>query len=248
MPRYAIIGVEGPHDQAFVSKLLIGLGFQDFTGRAAELDPFWETLKPKYPKNGRLYVRMDMPSILFTADLSIAVYAAEGSGLKDSFPKAFVNHPPYRVQISAFGIVADADTAGPARVAADYSAIYRAHFPNIPNRPGVVDLSAIRTGIYVVPDNTQPGVLETLIIPCGAAVYPKHMKLARDYLNGFAAADKAHWRNFDDQKALVATVASVLRPGLTNTVTIKHDSWLCPATAAQVQPFVDFLKQLLSLP
>jgi len=150
--RYAVIGVEGPHDQAFVGKVLMGLGFREFGGKASELDPFWEKFKPAYPKNGKLYDRLDMPSILSTDDLSVALYAAGGASLKTI------------------------------------------------------------------------------------------------YLGEFEAGDKAHWAPFDEQKALVATVASVLQPGATNTVTIKRDGWIGAATATQVQPFVDFMKRLLNLP
>jgi hypothetical protein len=247
MPRYAIIGVEGPHDQAFVSRALIGLGFRDFSGIASELDPFWVKFTPTYPKNGRLYVRMDMPSILYTSNLSIAVYAAEGNGLKDLFPATFVGHPPYREEVAAFGIIADADKAEPARVAADYATVYRPHFPQFPDRPGTVDTSPIRTGIYVLPDNVQRGVLETLVIPCGDVVYPKHMNAARGYLKEFAPAETKHWKPFDAQKALVATVASVLQPGATNTVTIKFDKWLTSPAEELIRPFANFLKQLLNL-
>ena len=247
MPRYAILGVEGPHDQAFVAKVLMGLGFKEFSGKANELDPFWNQLKPSYPKNGMLYARMDMPSILATGDLSVAIYAAGGSSLKEIFPATFINNPPYRDAVAAFGIVADADKTDSVKVAADYAAVYRQHFPAFPDQPGVVELSNVRTGIYVLPDNTHRGVLETLVIPCGDVVYPAHMTAARGYLKTIDPAEKKHWKPFDEEKALVATVASVLQPGATNTVTIKFDKWLSAPASALIQPFVNFLKQLLSL-
>ncbi len=248
MSRYAIIAVEGPHDQAFVAKMLMGLGFKEFSGKASDLDPFWDKFKPNYPKNGLLYARMDMPSILSSGDLSVAIYAAEGSGLKEKFPATFANNPPYREAVAAFGIVADSDQAHAATVAADYAAAYHPHFPAFPVQPGVVNPSKVRTGIFVLPDNSQQGVLESLVIPCGDLAYPKHMIAARDYLARFGPVETKHWKPFDHQKALVATVASVLRPGATNTVTIKRDEWLSSPASALVQPFVTFLKELLSLP
>ncbi len=60
--RYAILGVEGPHDQAFVSKILQLMGFQEFKGKKSKLAPFWFQFIPTYPKK-HLYVRVDMPSI-----------------------------------------------------------------------------------------------------------------------------------------------------------------------------------------
>lgn len=52
--NYSIIGVEGNHDQAFVSKVLTLLEFQIYKGQDTELDPFWEKFKPTYPKNWSL--------------------------------------------------------------------------------------------------------------------------------------------------------------------------------------------------
>ena len=249
MPRHAIIGVEGPHDQAFVSKVLLGLDFNDFGGKASDLDRFWKELIPNYPKNGMLYDRMDMPSILSTTDISVAIYAAQGSSrLRGTFPKTFMNHTQYRDSVAAFGIVADSDKTDPIKVARDYAAVYRAHFPTFPEMPGTVDLSAIRTGVYVLPDNANRGVLESFVIPCGDVVYPKHMAAARAYLKQFDATDTKHWKHFDHEKALVASVASILQPGATNTVTIKFDRWLSAPASHLIQPFVAFLKQLLSLP
>jgi len=73
---YAIIGVEGPQDQAFVGKVLKLLGFKDFReackGLEAQLDPFWRKFIPTYPR-GNLYQRLAMPSILFTDTISAAI-------------------------------------------------------------------------------------------------------------------------------------------------------------------------------
>ena len=52
--KYAIIGVEGPHDQAFTGKVLKLLGLKDFgeelKGLESQLDPFWRKFIPVYPK------------------------------------------------------------------------------------------------------------------------------------------------------------------------------------------------------
>ena len=80
--QYVLIGVEGNHDQAFISKILCKLlGFSKFDGKISELDPFWRKFIPNYPKGGNLYVRLDMPAILYTETLSVALYAGEGSNL-----------------------------------------------------------------------------------------------------------------------------------------------------------------------
>ena len=52
--KYAIIGVEGPHDQAFTGKVLKLLGLKDFReelkGLESQLDPFWRKFIPVYHK------------------------------------------------------------------------------------------------------------------------------------------------------------------------------------------------------
>ena len=64
--KYVLIGVEGPHDQAFVSRILCKLlGFSKFDGKMSELDNFWRKFIPNYPKGGNLYDRLDMPQILY---------------------------------------------------------------------------------------------------------------------------------------------------------------------------------------
>lgn len=51
---------------------------------------------------------------------------------------------------------------------------------------------------------------------------------ARRYLAEFGEADRqqARWAPFDEPKALIASVASLLKPGKTNTVTIADNAWL----------------------
>jgi hypothetical protein len=77
--KYCLLATEGPHDQAAISRLLQLAGFEKFNGIAKDLDPFWEGFIPKFPKNGKLYARMDMPSILTSQTHSVAIYCGEGS-------------------------------------------------------------------------------------------------------------------------------------------------------------------------
>ncbi len=49
--KYSILGVEGPHDQAFIGKLLDFYGLEKFRGERKSLDPFWVKFIPTYPKN-----------------------------------------------------------------------------------------------------------------------------------------------------------------------------------------------------
>ncbi|MBP0042560.1 MAG: hypothetical protein J7545_11375, partial [Roseofilum sp. SBFL] len=83
MRKYALIAVEGNHDQALIEKVLRKiLGFKKFSGNEQDLDQFWQKFVPQYPpKQGKLYVRLDMPTILLKDTLSVAIYAGGGSNL-----------------------------------------------------------------------------------------------------------------------------------------------------------------------
>jgi hypothetical protein len=254
--RYAIIGVEGQHDQAFVGKVLKLLGFKDFRvelkGLESALDPFWRKFIPVYPKKGDLYERLDMPSILFNDTISVAIYAGGGSNLVTNLDDILFATSEYQTNLAAFGIVADCDKSTPDRIVEPYANKFRSYFPTFPARPGVVDTNSPRTGIYVLPDNQQQGVLDTLVCECGEIAYPAYMERARSYLDKFTEEDKKilKLKNFDLDKALVATVVSVLKPGLTNTVSIAQNDWVSKQTQQEVPAlakFIDFLRDLLEL-
>jgi hypothetical protein len=266
--RYAIIGVEGPHDQAFTGKVLKLLGFKDFREEwdkldkltrldmskelESKFDKFWHKFIPKYPKQGSLYKRLNMPSILFTESLSVVIYEGEGSNMVTNLDDILSANSEYQTDLAAFGIVADCDKSTPDRIVEPYANKFRSYFPNFPDRPGVVDTNSPRTGIYVLPDNASPGVLDTLLCECGQIAYPVYMEKASSYLNEFSDSDikSLKWKNFDREKALVATVVSVLKPGKTNTTSIADNNWVSEQTKQQVpalENFIKFLSQLLEL-
>ncbi|MDI6793907.1 MAG: hypothetical protein QME81_13760 [bacterium] len=73
---YAMIITEGPHDQAFIQRLLkVAFDFRLFDGGdVRKLDSFWRPLIPQYPPlTGNLYPRLPMPSIVSSDQLSVAI-------------------------------------------------------------------------------------------------------------------------------------------------------------------------------
>ena len=257
--KYVLIGVEGPHDQAFVSRILCKLlGFSKFDGKMSELDNFWRKFIPNYPKGGNLYDRLDMPQILYNDNFSIAIYVGGGSDLIKNL-KAKLSD----IDIStffAFAIVADADNNTPDKVVKEYYEGFKEYFSHFPTEvtesgnvtEGSPELET-KAGIYILPDNSQPGVLDTLICDCGELVYPEYMQRAKEYIDKFSEEERKEkpleWKPFDKQKAIIATVASVLQPGATNTVTIKCDDWISIETAEipAIKNFTEFLRNLLKL-
>ena len=253
--KYVLIGVEGNHDQAFISKILCELlGFSKFNGDESKLDIFWRKFIPTYPKGGNLYKRLDMPEILYNDSFSIAIYVGEGSNLIPNLSDK-LSDMDYS-ELFAFGIIADADKNTPKKVVEDYHNGFKEYFPNFPttvSQSGAVIAGSPRLGIYILPDNSQQGVLDTLICDCGDLVYPEYMQRAREYIDKFSEEERKNkplkWKPFDKEKAIIATVASVLQPGATNTVTIKCDDWISPTTATipAIQNLTKFLSDLLNL-
>ncbi|MBW4444256.1 MAG: hypothetical protein KME10_24125 [Plectolyngbya sp. WJT66-NPBG17] len=250
--RYALIGVEGNHDQAFLCRILHKLlGFNKFDNTTSDLDIFWRKFVPIYPpKSGRLYMRLDMPTILYTSGISVAIYVGEGSKLITNLSAKLsdIDHSA----LLAFGIVADADKHTPSKVAEMYHAGFKEFFPNFPDKPGVLTKNSPRLGLHVLPDNSSQGVLDTLLCNCGKSAYPEFMQRAELYINQFSEEEirRIGWKPFDREKAIVATVASVLKPGKTNTVSITDNNWVCSETVVaipELSSILLFLKELLAI-
>ncbi|MCX7045391.1 MAG: hypothetical protein NTX50_07915 [Candidatus Sumerlaeota bacterium] len=252
--RHVLIAVEGRSDQAFVVKALrIFLNFKLMPGEKSQWPEFWTKLIPKFPFKDDLYAPMPVPQILHRIEdkdiLYIVVYAPGGTEeIKRAVPYFFENNPEYREKIAAFGIVADADHFAPDVVAKQYAASYKRFFPDFPDEAGQVQTSGIRTGCFVLPDNINQGVLETLLIPSGRVAYPKHVEKAESFVKNFDANDKKHWARYDNEKAVIAAAVSILKPGRTNTVSISDNDWISPATIAYFQGFIEFVKKLASIP
>ncbi len=58
------------------------------------------------------------------------------------------------------------------------------------------------------------------------------------------------WKPFDQEKAIVATVTSVLKPGKTNQTSISDNDWICLETEQKIpelRNLTTFLRNLLDL-
>lgn len=258
--NYALICVEGYHDQAFIGKILRLFQFKDFRtakefeGQEEKLDPFWRSLRPNYPKEGgNLYTRLNMPSIFFNDNLSVALYVCEGSNLLTNLDDLFYQKRHYQKKLSAFGIIIDSDKKEPKNLIEKFAKL-KEYFSSFPDQSGIVNLNNPKTGIYILPDNQAQGVLDSILCQCGDVVYPQYMERSRDYVNQFTEQERQQkplkWGPFDQEKATIATVASVLKPGKTNTASISDNDWVCKETiktVPELRQFVDFLRELLEI-
>jgi len=94
--------------------------------------------------------------------------------------------------------------------------------------------------------------LETLLLKCGEIAYRDYLQRANNYIDRFSEEErkKLKWKPFDREKAIIATVVSVLKPGKTNQASISDNQWISSETAESVedlQKLVSFLEDLLGL-
>ncbi|HET8911655.1 MAG TPA: DUF3226 domain-containing protein [Ktedonobacteraceae bacterium] len=252
--NYALVLTEGPHDQAFVGKLLGLCGLRDFGGKLVQLDPFWRPLIPIYPRRGDLYARLNMPSIYISATHSVAVYHVEGKdNVLEQVGALMASSPGYLNRLTAWGLIVDADLRRPEDVARIYADKLRFFFPALSGCPGAVDPGRPRTGIYVLPDNLSQGTLDSLLLECAAIIYPRHKQAVEQFLTSMAEHED-HPSLIPPsalEKALVASIVSILRPGSSNTTSIALDNWVCERSVQEVPGVArlkQFLEQLLEIP
>lgn len=247
MVDHALIGVEGNHDQALIGRVLKKfLGFKLYDGSKEDLDQFWEKLIPRPTPKGKtkLYDRLNLPSIFSNDTLSVAIYMGEGNNLLSNLDDVLSNEDDYQDSLSSFVVIVDADNNPIDEVVKPYVDRFRLYFPNFPDKAGEINHSdSTSTGIYVLPNNTSQGTLDQLLCQCGEVAYSEFMSRGKVYLETFTADErkKLKWKPFTYEKALIATIVSVLKPGMTNTASISQNDWI----SEQTRERVDDLKQLV---
>jgi len=250
--KYVLLATEGAHDQAAICKFLQLFGLQSFRGERKLLDEFWLGLLKTEKKSENIYAHEDMhqPRFFTSQTHSVAVYQGSGSNLSQNLFDLLNDMRIDVQQLHAFGLIVDADNNSPDKVAKEYADKFRRFFPSISVRPGKVVVNSSRTGIFVLPDNSRTGTLDTFLVDCASVAYPDHKSGAMQFLDGLDDAHKAHWDPFDSDKAVVATIVSVVQPGIANTISIRRDQWISAETISglpQVANLSNFLKDLLEL-
>lgn len=250
--KYCILAAEGSHDQAVLCSLLRMHNMKSFTGDPGLLDTFWLKLVPKNTR-GNLYKKLDVPYFFTSLTHSVAVYQGDGSKLAQNISDILSANKPYVQDIYALGIIVDADNNQPGDVAQNYVNKLRAFFPRIAAIPGTVSPGSPRTGIYVLPDNKKQGTLDSVFVNCANNVYPDHKAGATQFLDGLDAAHKSHWKPFDREKAIIASIVSVLQPGIASHLSLARskDKWVGEQTVNSVPELTSlqqFLTALLDLP
>jgi hypothetical protein len=102
-----------------------------------------------------------------------------------------------------------------------------------PPSPGIVSQGMPRAGIFVLPDNSNAGTLEVLLLQCAHDVYPELKTAAQNYLSNAKQAKDLDENDLKElnkpaglAKATVACIASVLRPGKAVQTSLQDNRWL----------------------
>jgi len=258
--KISYLVVEGPHDVEFVAKFLKRGGF----GRVKQIDDLnhsFERLVPRsFPYNGDLLKRVPVPTFFQKNGHAVAVHSA--SGISNLVTVACDNLQVIGGAIHSFGFVLDQDDEGNAttRQAELIAALVAAGSTVcLPDNPGHVAVAsgAPRTGAYILPDNVNDGALENLLIPAGKAAYADIFTHAENYLNSVDVTKlgendlKYFQKPSGRNKALIASVGSILRPGKAIQVTLQDNLWITDdsiRSIAGLTQFADFLAELLEDP
>jgi len=256
MTQRAYIAVEGPHDVAFAAELLRPMGLVRVQ-RFSLLDPYWRKLVPTtYPHRDDLLARVPIPLFLEGENCSVALHGANGiteivNRIEETLVGLITGPRP------AVGVILDADsTQTVASRFAELSPRLGALDLAVPATPGAVSDQDPRCGVFVLPDNATHGTLENLLLECGATNYPQLSTAATAYIDSVDTTrlTRADLREIQKpagrSKAIVSSVASVLRPGKSIQVSIQDNEWLRGAALAlpRVVAVRRFLVALLGLP
>lgn len=253
--RRVLLVVEGQHDEAFIATLLRARhGFAAQT-KLSRVDPYWgRTIPRTFPYNDDLRRRMPVPYFYTREDVSLAIIVAVGeSRLVDVVSDTMAMLPD--PDLDAIGVVLDADereVVGErySSIQEDLSALKLA----LANAPGLVSTATPNCGVYVLPDNFSNGTLEKILIECAERNYQAAVAGARalveavnpdDYqVNDLRELNKPAGKN----KAIVATITAILKPGKTTQASISDNRWLHgeASTLPSVRSFEVFLEALLT--
>jgi Protein of unknown function (DUF3226) len=258
MRKYGFLVVEGPQDAELVYRLLSPFGMNRVRFEA-DLDPFLEPLIPRrYPPAGDLLKRPPMPLFLQSQSHAVAIpFAGGDTALISSVEGAALLRYFDFKSLTGVGIILDADSVkSPSdRYAAVRDGLRAKNFP-FPDDAGSLSTTTPRYGAFVLPDNQAQGTLEDILLECGALIYPGLLTSATAHVDS-ASQDqsllpedlKELRKTAGRNKAVIGSMASILRPGRAVQVSIQDNRWLRDATLAipRVRAVQDFLVHLFEM-
>lgn len=256
MRKHGYLVVEGPHDVEFVYRLLSPYRLKRVR-MIDNLDPFFKPLVPKsFPPDGDLLKRVPIPHFFQSDSHSIAVHSAMGvTRLIQTLQENAALIDPSG--LTAIGIVLDSDAVvDPVRRYSDLLSELQSVGLEFPKAPGMIAPGQPRLGAFVLPDNQSRGTLEDLLLECAGHVYPGLLRTALTHVDSSLLDASLNQDDREDlqkpagrNKAIIGSIASILRPGKAIQVSIQDNRWLRgPALELpKVRAVQEFLAELLEL-
>lgn len=259
MRYYGYLVVEGAHDVEFTYRLLSPFGMLRVQ-KENELDDFFKPLIPRqYPPQGDLQMRMATPLFLQNETHALAIHSAVGDS---QLINVMLDNVAILSDLNAvigIGVLLDSDNDIPAqqRYQAIKQALQKKSLFRLHDEPGKIKFTdgMPNIGAFVLPDNSNPGTLEDLLLDSAAQVYPKLLAKATHYVESAENCDlrgndvKDFYKPAGKNKAIIGAMANILRPGKAVQVSIQDNDWLKgdALELVRIKSVQDFLQNLFCL-
>jgi hypothetical protein len=246
------LAVEGQHDIAVIGKMLELQGIRRKHLKST-VERFWYRLIPKdFPVDDNLLQRVPVPRFFQNEEFSIAVFDMVGHTKITSV----MNNLVFAVDCTnlyAVGIVCDADHEAVIKrfdeIKTDIKAVSEPiicdSFSSL--ELGKVSETSPKSGIFILPDNSSHGCLDSVLLECAATSYDDLLPSATSYVENVPEVYRNKWKPYDREKAIVGCVSNILRPGKSNQVSLEDNKWVCPCTISEVSGLAEMNNFLLAL-
>jgi hypothetical protein len=248
--KYVYLVVEGPHDVAVIGRIL-DMNNIKLIKQINDLDEFWDDkrlIPHDFPIEGDLLKRVPIPTFYQSDEVSVAIHSAGGdSKINKTLQLTLANLDVE--DLSAFAIFRDADNR-PLTSLFNSMISELKDIPIIANvtNPGEINLeTGIKAGIFLFPDNSRNGTLETTLLESATISYSSLLTSATNYVDNADSIYKASWGQSDRDKIIVGCIANILKPGKANQVSIQDNKWICTETTIidSVKKLKEFIEQLI---
>jgi hypothetical protein len=260
--QYAYFVVEGDSDQIILRRVLqkfLGLRVWSGTDMTEAINRWidkntFDITSTRYSKQD-VYKRIPIPSLLYQDDkeLSVLIRHWEGETQLIEKVKGEFDGSDIHKSLSAFAVFADADNKNAGDKAAKYSNAFSQYFEAFPPGPGLISGETQKVGTFIFPDNSTQGVIENLIIECGEYVYPDLLNNAKEYVDKYKlsfGSSPPGWRPYSEEKSILASVVSLLKPGASNLVSFREHDWIDEVSKEKsysLKRLIRFCTDILSL-
>lgn len=246
-----ILLVEGPHDAEFMARLLTLRGFEQKKKVAAIPDRYQRLIPRDYPakdengKEGCLGDPHPVPRFYQEGARWVFILIGGGSKSAHTLAKALRTSRLAGFKVDAIGVILDQDLDATSEEARDKFITEIGKEEDLPVvvdfgfAPGTVMQGEPRLGLFVLPDNSQTGALEDLLLECGEVQFKELKERARSFRDdalensGLTAQDlkdygeKGGLKEISKlKKAWVSAMGAVLMPSVAIQNCIRENRWL----------------------